>query len=95
LVEGELTSLCEKISQIHDQIKHTNQTIEAIKQEHPPADPTLYSSANPRIVNPSVEQLVDNSSLPLSGLVCPECGMALVGCFWQVHGREGISPNSR
>jgi hypothetical protein len=90
LVEEELISMCEKISQIHDQIQHTNQAIESIKQEQPPADQTLYSSMYPPTVNPSVKQEADVSSLPLSGLVCPECGMALVGRFCQVHGKEGI-----
>jgi hypothetical protein len=90
LVEEELISLCEKISQIHTQIQYTNQTIEASKQEQAPADPTLYSSAYPPTVNPSVKQEVDVPSRPLSGLVCPECGMALVGRFCQVHGKEGI-----
>jgi len=90
LVEDELITICEKISQIHAQIQHTNQTIEAIKQEQPPADPTLYSSVYAPKVNPSVRQEVDVPSLPLSGLVCPECGMALVGRFCQVHGKEGI-----
>lgn len=94
LVEEELISMCEKISQIHAQIQHTNQTIGAIKQEQPPANPILYSSAYPPTVNPSVRQEVDVSSLPLSGLVCPECGMALVGRFCQVHGKEGIPSNS-
>jgi hypothetical protein len=90
LVEEELISMCEKISQIYDQIQHTNQTIEAIKQEQPPADQTLFSSTYPPTANPSVRQEVDVSSLPLSGLVCPECGIALVGRFCQVHGKEGI-----
>ena len=93
LTEGELTRLCDQISQIHAQIQNTNQTIEATKQEQPPADPALYSSTYPPAVDSSTDQAVNTSALPLSGLVCPECGMALVGRFCPVHGKEGVLPN--
>jgi len=95
LTEGELTSLCEQISQIHAQIQNTNQTIEVAKQEQPPADPALYSSSYPPAVNSSTDHAMNTAALPLSGLVCPECGMALVGNFCPVHGKEGIPTNSQ
>lgn len=94
LTEEGLVNLCEQIYQILGQIQYTNQAIEAIKQEQPPADPALYSSAYPSPMNQPFEQAVNTSDLPLSGLVCPDCGMALVGRFCQVHGKEGVLPNS-
>jgi hypothetical protein len=94
LTEGQLIPLCQQISQIHSQIQSINQTIEAIKQEQAPADPSLNSSAYQPATNNSIGQTVDPSSPSLSGLVCPECGMALVGRFCPVHGKEGITPTA-
>jgi hypothetical protein len=93
LAEGQLNTLCEQISQTHAQIQNTMQAIEAIKQELPPADPALYSAAYPTAMNTSMQQPVYTSEIPLSGLICPECGMALVGRFCQIHGKEGIPAN--
>jgi hypothetical protein len=93
LTEGELINLCQQISQIYSQIQSTHQNIEAIKQEQAPVDTSLYSSAFPPVASPTMRQGLDPASPPLSGLVCPECGMALVGRFCPVHGKEGILPN--
>jgi hypothetical protein len=54
LTEGQLIPLCQQISQIHSQIQSINQTIEAIKQEQAPADPSLNSSAYQPATNGSV-----------------------------------------
>ena len=94
LTEEGLVSLCEQIYQIHAQIQDFNRAVEAIKQEQPPVDPALYSSAYPSAINPSEGQTANLSETVLSGLVCPECGMALIGRYCPVHGKEGIPPNS-
>lgn len=92
LTEGQLIPLCQQISQIQSQIQSINQTIETTKQEQAPADPSLNSSAYQPTTNNTIGQTVDPSSSSSSGLVCPECGMALEGRFCPVHGKEGITP---
>lgn len=76
-IENEdLKTLCNAVTQLQKQIQAARQEIEFMKQEQPPV----------QIQTP----LSQVGAPATSGLVCPVCGMALVGKFCPVHGVEGV-----
>lgn len=79
LGEEELLGICREIDQIHEQILEQRKLQELIKQEQSPQFAS-YSSFS--------------TAQPGSGLVCPQCGISLVGRFCPEHGVEGIQPGN-
>lgn len=72
----ELSNLCSQIVLLQTQIQTIKQEIDFIRNELPPV------SAPMDIIQ----------EMPKSGLVCPVCGVQIVGKFCPVHGVEGIPP---
>lgn len=83
LVEDTLMQICAGIAALHDQIKDQKSLQDGIRSERPP-EQQVYSAVYPSA------QTTDSQSEALSGLMCPQCGRALVGRFCPEHGVEGI-----
>jgi predicted RNA-binding Zn-ribbon protein involved in translation (DUF1610 family) len=86
LLEEDLKQICDTIASLHEQIKEQHSLQEAIRSERPP-EQQVYTSTYP----PTQSANLQPESM--SGLVCPQCGRALVGRFCPEHGVEGITPS--
>lgn len=85
LTEDELKQICAAIAGLNDQIKEQHGLQETIRNERPP-EQQVYSANYPPA------QSVEIQAAALSGLICPQCGRALVGRFCPEHGVEGVMP---
>lgn len=79
LKEKGLLEICDQIAEGRSAISSKEDELEVIRNEEPPEEPE----------SPPVPADVETS-----GLVCPECGRALVGKFCPEHGAEGVEPES-
>jgi hypothetical protein len=86
LLEDDLKQICDTIASFHEQIREQHSLQEAIRKEHPP-EQQVYSATYPPA------QPVEVQPESMSGLVCPQCGRALVGRFCPEHGVEGVMPS--
>lgn len=86
LLEDELKQICDAIASLHEQIKEQHSLQEAVRSERPP-EQQVYSATYPPA------QSVELQPESMSGLVCPQCGRALVGRFCPEHGVEGVAPS--
>jgi hypothetical protein len=77
LKEDALVKICEQIADHRSSITGKEEELEGIRREEAPEEPE----------SPAVPAGVETS-----GLVCPECGRALVGKFCPEHGVEGVEP---
>lgn len=85
LTEDDLKQICDTIASLHEQIKEQHSLQEATRNERPP-EQQVYTSTYPP-AHP-----VELQPVSMSGLVCPQCGRALVGSFCPEHGVEGVMP---
>lgn len=85
LAEDDLKQICASVAALHDQIREQQNLQEAIRNERPP-EQQVYSANYPPA------QPAEAQAVTLSGLVCPQCGRALVGRFCPEHGVEGVLP---
>jgi len=85
LTEDDLKQICANIATLHAQIKEQQSLQEAVRSERPPEQQS-YSAAYPPA------QPAEVPAMPLSGLICPQCGRQLVGRFCPEHGVEGVLP---
>lgn len=85
LLEDDLKIICDNIASLHEQIKDQQSLQETIRSERPP-ERQAYSANYPPA------QPIDLQPESMSGLICPQCGRALVGRFCPEHGVEGITP---
>lgn len=86
LLEEDLKQICDTIASLHEQIKEQHSLQEAIRSERPP-EQQVYSATYPPA------QSAELQPESMSGLVCPQCGRALVGRFCPEHGVEGVMPS--
>lgn len=86
LMEDDLKQVCEMIASLHEQIKEQHSLQEAARNERAPEQQVYTSTYPPR-------QPIELQPVSMSGLVCPQCGQALVGSFCPEHGVEGILPS--
>ena len=77
LKEKALIEICDQIAESQTTISTKENELESIRNEEPPEEP---------------EGMELPEGAELSGLVCPECGRALVGKFCPEHGVEGVEP---
>ncbi|HHY88566.1 MAG TPA: hypothetical protein GYA06_06595 [Chloroflexi bacterium] len=99
LAVPELLQICGVIEQIYAQVQVTQQELEAIRQEQPPAlepfsadVPTSQPGYGPApAYTPPPAGYTPAPTTP-SGLICPACGQPLTGKFCPVHGLAGIVP---
>jgi hypothetical protein len=79
LKEKALVEICDQIAENQTMISTKENELEVIRNEEPPEEP---------------EGMEIPEGVETSGLVCPDCGRALVGKFCPVHGVEGVEPDS-
>ena len=75
LKEEALVEIGDQIAEHKGSITGKEDELETIRNEEPPEEPA----------SPPIPEGVE-----ASGLVCPECGRALVGKFCPEHGAEGV-----
>ncbi|MGD8604369.1 MAG: hypothetical protein PVF49_07345 [Anaerolineales bacterium] len=80
LKEKALVEICDQIAESQADISTKENELEVIRNEEPPDEP---------------ESMDIPEGAELSGLICPECGRALVGKFCPEHGVEGVEPESK
>jgi hypothetical protein len=80
LKDKSLLEICEQIAYNQTEISAKEDELEVIRNEEPPEEPE----------SPPIPEGVETS-----GLVCPECGRALVGKFCPEHGAEGVKPEAQ
>lgn len=87
----ELNPLLNEIKDLFLQMQEKESQLESVKAEKPPSLETQHAFSGEGKGSPAVDE-ESGAPLELSGLVCPVCGLALVGKFCPEHGGEGVLP---